>query len=227
MINISLHIQKLPPATGGGGGGGGYSDLHWGGGGTLNLVNSNLKSSFGGGRYSDLNFGQFKSEVFIGGGGGGTLIWTLVNSNLKSSFGGGVLWFELWSTQIWSLHLGGLGVLWSEIPERGALENLDKNLLFTQKPACASQIVSHILSMWRLIKYFACFNINWYNCEIIIFVHTWNLWLMKGRKLPLYHRTSGLGAPATSHGKRAESPAIKVKSCGRSVISGGEPKWRA
>ena len=73
MINISLHIRKLPPATERGRG------------------------------YSDLNFGQLKSEVFIWGGtliwtllnsnlksslGGGILIWTLVNSNLKSSFGG-------------------------------------------------------------------------------------------------------------------------------------------
>ena len=164
MINISLHIQKLPPGTGGGVGVGGT--LIW------TLVYSNLKSSFG---------------------EGGTLIWTLVNSNLKSSFlegagvlwselwstqiwslhlgGGGVLWSELWSTQIWSLHWGGEGVLWfklgqmksevfigggvlwSEIPERGALENLDKNLLFTQKSACASQIVSHILRMLRLISW--------------------------------------------------------------------------
>ena len=37
----------------------------------------------------------------------------------------------------------GGGVNWSEIPERGKLEYLDKNLLFSQKPACASQIVSH------------------------------------------------------------------------------------
>ena len=45
---------------------------------------------------------------------------------------------------------GGGGDFWSEIPERGFLENLDKNLLFSQKPACASQIVSHI-RMWRLM----------------------------------------------------------------------------
>ena len=47
----------------------------------------------------------------------------------------------------------GGGTFWSEIPERGFLENLDKNLLFSQKPACASQIVSHILRMWRLMKF--------------------------------------------------------------------------
>ena len=50
---------------------------------------------------------------------------------------------------------GGDGALWSEIPERGFLENLDKNLLFeltVQKPACASQIVSHTLCVWRLIR---------------------------------------------------------------------------
>ena len=47
---------------------------------------------------------------------------------------------------------GGGGAFWSKIPERGFLENLDKNLLFeecVQKPACALQIVSY---MWRLIK---------------------------------------------------------------------------
>ena len=37
----------------------------------------------------------------------------------------------------------GGGAFWSEIPERGFLENLDKNLLFSQKPACASQSLSH------------------------------------------------------------------------------------
>ena len=45
--------------------------------------------------------------------------------------------------------------LWSEIQERGSVENLDTNLLFevsVQKPACASQIVSHILHMWRLTR---------------------------------------------------------------------------
>ena len=49
---------------------------------------------------------------------------------------------------------GGRGALLSEIPQRGSLENLDTNLLFevsVQKPACASQIVSHILRTWRLI----------------------------------------------------------------------------
>ena len=46
MINISLHIRKLPPAT-------------------LALVSSNL----GGGGYFGVNFGQLKSEVFHGGEG--------------------------------------------------------------------------------------------------------------------------------------------------------------
>ena len=49
----------------------------------------------------------------------------------------------------------GGGALRSEIPERGSLENLDTNLLFevsVQKPSCASQIVSHILCMWRLTR---------------------------------------------------------------------------
>ena len=58
---------------------------------------------------------------------------------------------------------GGVGVaLWSEIPERGSLENLDTNLLFeatVQKPACASQIVSHIIDMWRLTNKKAKHNV--------------------------------------------------------------------
>ena len=32
----------------------------------------------------------------------------------------------------------------------GTLGILNQNLLFSQKPACASQIVSHILRMWSL-----------------------------------------------------------------------------
>ena len=54
-----------------------------------------------------------------------------------------------------NFNFQGGGALWSEIPQRGSLENLDTNLLFevtVQKIACASQIVSHILRMWRLIK---------------------------------------------------------------------------
>ena len=54
--------------------------------------------------------------------------------------------FHLWGE-------GGGGAFWSEIPERGFVENLDKKLLFSQKPACASQIVSHILRMRRLIRH--------------------------------------------------------------------------
>ena len=53
-------------------------------------------------------------------------------------------------------QFGGGGALWSEIPEWGSLENLDTNLLFevsVQKPACASQIVSHILRMLRLTSH--------------------------------------------------------------------------
>ena len=34
--------------------------------------------------------------------------------------------------------------------EGGTLGISNQNLLFSQKPACASQIVSHILRMWRL-----------------------------------------------------------------------------
>ena len=40
-------------------------------------------------------------------------------------FWGGVFRSKLWSSQIWSFSWGG-GAFWSEIPERGFLENLDK-----------------------------------------------------------------------------------------------------
>ena len=145
---------------------GGYSDLNFGqlksevfnlgGYSDLKLWSTQIWSLHWGG-YSDLNFGQLKSEVFILGG----VLWseTLVNSNLKSSF---------WRGGYSDLNFGQLksevfilgGVLWSEIPERGALENLDKNLLFTQKPACASQIVSHILRMWRLMILMCSVNVQ-------------------------------------------------------------------
>ena len=76
------------------------------------------------------NFGQLKSEFsdnfhFQAGGGGG-----------GGEFGG---------------NLGGTyyvcGAFWCEILERDSMENLDTNLLFEQKPACASQIVSYILRL--------------------------------------------------------------------------------
>ena len=106
-----------------------------------------------GGGYSGVNFGHLKSEVFQNGGGG----YSGVNfGHLKSELfrNGGVFRSKLWSSQIWTFpKWGGGGAFWSEIPERGFLENLDKNLLFSQKPACASQIVSHILRMWRLMSH--------------------------------------------------------------------------
>ena len=68
-----------------------------------------------------------------------------------SSLGGGYSWQVKTHSAKICLNFnfqGGGGALWTEIPERGTLENLGKNLLFklsVQKPACASQIVSHIL----------------------------------------------------------------------------------
>ena len=129
-----------------------------------------------GGGYSGVNFGHLKCEVFRNGEGG---VSGVNFGHLKSEVfrnGWGVFRSKLWSSQIWSFpkwgggagysrvnfgHLksevfqnggGGGEAFWSEIPERGFLENLDKNLLFSQKPACASQIVSHILRVWRLIN---------------------------------------------------------------------------
>ena len=88
------------------------------------------------GGYSGVNFGHLKSEVFRNGG------YSRVNfGHLKAE-----------------VFQNGGGAFWSEIPERGFLENLDKNLLFSQKPACASQIVSHVLCMWRLKSYAGVFQ---------------------------------------------------------------------
>ena len=73
------------------------------------------------------------------GGGQGTLLSQSQNSKCqdlpKFQFSGG--------------GEGGGGAL---SQEWGTLRILNQNLLFSQKPACASQIVSHILRMWRLIK---------------------------------------------------------------------------
>ena len=103
--------------------------LKWGGYSRVNF--GHLKSElFRNGGYSGVNFGHLKSELFWNGG-----VYSGVNfGHLKS---------ELFQN-------GGGGAFWSVIPERGFLENLDKNLLFSQKPACASQIVSHTLCVWRL-----------------------------------------------------------------------------
>ena len=89
----------------------------------------------------------------LGGGVGG---WGAKTENTQSAkkwlnlnFQGGYFGVNIGHLKSEVFHWGG-GGFWSDIPERGFLENLDKNLLFSQKPAFASQIVSHILRMWRL-----------------------------------------------------------------------------
>ena len=74
-----------------------------------------------GGEYFGVNFGHLKYEVFLNEGG--------------------VFRSKLWSSQIWSFsEMGGGGAFWSEIPERGFLENLDKNLLFEE---CVQECALH------------------------------------------------------------------------------------
>ena len=124
--------------------------------GILKISDLDSLTIFSGGGYSGVNFGHPKSEVFQNGG------YSRVNfghPNLKFSEMGGVFQSKLWSSQIWSFlkwggysgvnfghpksevfqNGGGGGGFRSSIPERGKLENLDQNLLFSQKPACASQ----------------------------------------------------------------------------------------
>ena len=85
------------------------------------MVIPNLKFSKMGGGYSGVNFGHPKSEVFRNGGG--IPEYSGVNFGHPKS----------------EVFQNGGGVFRSSIPERGKLENLDQNLLFGQKPACASQ----------------------------------------------------------------------------------------
>ena len=88
------------------------------------------------GGYSGVNFGYLKSEVFQNGGGySGVNFGHLKSEDFQNGGGGFLVWN---SRNFWKI------------------ENLDKNLLFSQKPACASQIVSHILRMWRLISSVFC-----------------------------------------------------------------------
>ena len=107
----------------------------------------------GGGGYSGVNFGHLKSEVFQNGGGGYSRVnFGHLKSEVLRNGGRGYSGVNFGHLKSEVFRNGGGVAFWSEIPERGFLENLDKNLLFSQKPACASQIVSHILRMWRLIK---------------------------------------------------------------------------
>ena len=93
----------------------------------MNIDKNSKFSNFGGGagggisEKSNLNTGKNSKFSNFGGGWGG---YSGVNfGHLKSEV----------------FQKGGGGVFWSSIPERGKLENLDQNLLFSQKPACASQ----------------------------------------------------------------------------------------
>ena len=73
--------------------------------------------------------------------GGGIPEETLVIPNLKFSEMGGYseVNFGHPKSEVFWMGVGGGLVFWSSIPEGGILENLDQNLLFSQKPACASQ----------------------------------------------------------------------------------------
>ena len=126
------------------------------------MVISNLKFFIGGGGYSGVNFVHLKSEVFHFWGG----VYSGVNfGHLKSEV----------------FHLGGnsrvnFGHLKSEVFHwgRGGLSGLKfqkgtfwriwtQILLFEEcvhKPACTSQIVSHILRMWRLTIRLILINIE-------------------------------------------------------------------
>ena len=129
MINISLHIRKLPSATVGEGGG--YSEV----------------------KYSNC---QDLPKLQLGG---------ILKSNTQSAkiclnfnLGGGILKSNTQSAKIYlnfNFRRGGggtlepnsrTGVFWRIWTKIYCLRST------VQKPACASQIVSHILRMWRLMS---------------------------------------------------------------------------
>ena len=89
----------------------------------------------------------WSSQIWSFSFGRGGVFWSKLWSSQIWSFslGEGVFWSKLWSSQIWNFSLGG--ALWSEIPERGFLENLDKNLLFevncTETCLCITDSLSH------------------------------------------------------------------------------------
>ena len=61
-------------------------------------------------------------------------------------------------------HFGGRGLSGLKFQKRAFWRIWTKTLLFEEcvhKPACASQIVSYILCMWRLI--IRSFKMPWYN----------------------------------------------------------------
>ena len=98
------------------------------------MVIPNLKFSIiGGGGYFGVNFGHPKSEVFHNGGGYSGVNFGHSKSEVFHNGGGyfGVN-FGHPKSEVFQKVGGYFGV-------RGKLENLDQNLLFSQKPACASQ----------------------------------------------------------------------------------------
>ena len=123
------------------------------------------------GGYSGVNFGHPKSEVFQNGGGGGYSGVNFGHPKSEVFQNGGIFRSKLWSSQIWSFpkwggysgvnfghpksevfQNGGGGLSGLKFQKGAFWKNLGKNLLFSQKPACAWQIVSHILRMRRLIS---------------------------------------------------------------------------
>ena len=107
------------------------------------MVTSNLKLFHLGG-YSRVNFGHLKSEVFfILGGGYSRVNFGHLKSEVFSLGGYSRVNFGHLKSEVCSRG----GAFWSEIPERGFLENLDKNLLFevncTETCLCITDSLSH------------------------------------------------------------------------------------
>ena len=87
MINISLHIQKLPPATGGWGvilksntqSAKICLNFHWGGGILSQSAKICLNFYFGGGGYSEVKYSKCQDlPKFQLGGGGGVVFWNQI-----------------------------------------------------------------------------------------------------------------------------------------------------
>ena len=127
------------------------------------------------GGYFGVNFGHLKYEVFRHGVGG--LYFGANFGHLKSEVfqnGGGGYFGVNWLSQIWSFPKWGGGdfLVWNS--RKGLSGKFGQK--FTVWGMCtgmcyASQIVSHILRMWRLTK------LCWYRRDVRCSSHT-NVYLM-------------------------------------------------
>ena len=92
----------------------------------------------GGGGYSRVNFGHLKSELFRNGGRYSGVNFGHLNLNFSE------------------MGVGGGLVVWNS--RKGLSGKFGQKFTVQPETCCASQIVSHILRMWKLKKQSTCLN---------------------------------------------------------------------